>query len=286
MTLLTIADLQTVGGSKAQYIEHAKQLSRLWEQWKAQQSGSYKLKVDFFGEGGRSTGIHASESSGCLRKLVYGILGTERIVLPDQKDVNMQRRFDVGTLQHALIQYELEEMCKWLRSGGVEIYFSPEAKVSPKLGGVAAQWNVHSHCDGIFEFCSQGQPYLRVGLEIKTMSAPEFEKLKEPKDYHQDQMCIYMVTLDLPLMWYLAYNKSNSLFTHTEAPWLFQFNQRLWETKLQPRFQTATQMASAGQLPAREEGKPCSWCAFAHTCQPNYLRTSGRVQAAPSAREL
>lgn len=285
MPLLTIADLQTVGNAKAQYVEHAKQLSRLWERWKAQQSGSYKVTVDFFGEGGRESGIHASEVSGCMRKLVYGIMSTERKVLPEQKDLNMQRRFDAGTLQHALYHYELEEMCKWLRNGGTEIYFEPEVKVHPGLGGVAQQWNIHSHCDGIFTLCASGQPYLRVGLEIKTKSAPMFEKLKSPDVEHQDQTCTYMATLDLPLLWLLYYNKSNSLFTHTESPWLFQFDQRLWETKLVPRFSTATQLAQKGQLPQRQEGKPCGWCPFAHTCNPNYLR-GGRTSRRHSSKEF
>jgi len=285
MPLVTIADLQTVGGDKAQYVKYVEQLSRLWEQWKAQQSGSYKIEVDFFGEQGREQGIHASEASGCMRKMVYGIMGTERKVLPDQKDLNMQRRFDLGTLFHALAQYEFEELCKWLRSGGTEIYFTPEVKVHPSLGGAAQQWNIHSHCDGIFDFCHQGQRFLRLGLEIKTESAPQYEKLKGPRDYHQDQTCIYMASLDLPLLWILYYNKSNSLYTQTEAPWLFQFDQRLWETKLVPRFTAATQMAQAGQLPQRQEGKPCNWCAFAHTCNPNYLR-GGRPSRRPSSKEF
>jgi hypothetical protein len=69
-------------------------------------------------------------------------------------------------------------------------------------------------------------------------------------------------------MWTLYYNKSNSNYTPSTAPWLFQFDKKLWEGKLIPRFEAAHSMAAARELPARSEGMQCRWCPFAYTCNP------------------
>ena len=281
MPLLVIDDLRQSQGVKTQYIQHAMQLARLWHLWKEQQEGNHDILVKFRGEKGRKPGIHASEISGCQRKVVYSLLGTERIVAT--RNVNMQDRFDQGTLTHALIQHQFHEMCKWI---GDSITFEDEAKIHPGMGGVAQQWNMHSSADGIFTFWDNGQPYMRVGLEIKTQSAPEYEKLKEPIDYHKEQACVYMRALDLPLLWFLYYNKSNSNYTPSEAPYLTQFNPVLWD-QLEKRFGVVTQMAQAGQLPAKQEGMPCSWCPFAHTCEPNYLKArTGNAPVSTAPRSL
>jgi hypothetical protein len=281
MRLLTIADLDQPPEVVGQLVTHAMQLSRWWDDWKKQQKGSYAYKVDFFGEGSRDAGLHASEISGCMRKLVYGVKGTERAVLARDRDVNMQRRFDVGTLVHRHTQYELHEMCKWL---GGRVRFEDEVHITPKLGGVAEYWQMQSHTDGVFTYLWENNPYLRVGLEIKTMSAKEFEKLTSPKEEHLEQTCMYMKALDLPLMWFIYYNKSNSNSTSSEAPYLIKFDHQLWNNKLEPRFQKAREMALANQLPAREEGRPCGWCPFAHTCQPACLRRGGNLHSSPPAR--
>lgn len=278
MPLLTIADLEQPAPVKTAYIQHAMQLGTLWDQWKAQQSGDYRVLVDFYGEGERAPGVHASEVSNCMRKLVYAIRGAQRRVMTEQKDVNMQRRMDKGTLIHALVQHEFHEMCEWM---GNRITFQDEVKIAPEMGGVAQHWNMHSHTDGIFTFWHEQQPYLRVGLEIKTMSDPSYTDMKQPKDYYQDQMCIYMKALDLPLMWNLCINKSNSRYTAPLAPFLFQFDSTLWTTKLEPRIATAHKMAAdpSGELPGREEGHYCSWCPFAYDCRPMKLQYGQRTSA-------
>jgi hypothetical protein len=268
MALVSIADLGQSQEVRTQYVQHAMQLSVLWHKWKEQQSGNRDVTVAFRGEKGRKPGIHASEISKCQRKMVYSLMGTERIV--SARNVNMQDRFDVGTAMHAVIQKQFYEMCDWLGGG---ITFEDEAKIHPGLGGVAEKWNMHSSCDGIFTFWHNCQPYLRVGLEIKTQSGPEFEKLKEPFDDHKEQGCMYMKALDIPLIWFLYYNKSNSNYTPSEAPYLLQFNSVLWG-QLEQRFQAATCMANDKHLPAKQEGMPCSWCPFAYTCKPAYLNRS------------
>lgn len=284
MPLLTIADLEQPASIRNKYVQHAMQLGTLWDQWKAQYSGDTQVLVEFHGEGGRAAGIHASEISKCLRRLVYAARGLPRKVLPEQRDINMQRRMDIGTLTHAIVQHEFHEMCEWL---GSKITFEDEVRINPKIGGPAEQWSIHSSCDGIFTFWYEGQPYLRVGLEIKTMSDPEFTKMKEPLDYHQDQVCTYMACLNLPLMWILCINKSNSRYSPAQAPFLFQFDSTRWATKLEPRLATTWKMAvdSSGVLPGREEGNHCSWCPFAYECRPQRLQR-GKSSPTVTARDF
>ncbi len=297
MTLLTIDDLNRhTPESMRDLVLHAQSLSKLWQQWKAQHDGKMVVPVEFFGERERKPGVHASELSGCLRKLVYALQATQRIVLADEKDVNMQRRFDQGTLVHAIIQHEFKLMCEWLNNahGRLVVTFEDEVRIYPELGGYAAQYHIHSSMDGLFTFWYQEQqpdgtvvdkPYLRVGLEIKTASDKEYAKLKEPKEEHMEQTCLYMATLNLPLMWTLYYNKSSSFFTQSDAPWLFKYNRALWEHKLEPRIIEAYKMAQADNLPKREEGMPCGWCPFGWKCQPIYLQR-GRTYATVNERDF
>lgn len=283
MPLATIADLDVVTPEEyARYVAYAKSLSSLWMAWKRQHDGNMSVNVEFRGERDRAPGIHASELSGCPRKIVYSLLGTKRIVRAGEKDIGMQRRFDMGTMVHAITQHEMHLMCAWYNStqNSVFLQFEDEVKISPEVSALATHFKAHSSCDGRFTFWvaghdAQGQPqwirYLVVGLEIKTASGDEYQKLKEPKADHKEQTCFYMSMLDIPLMWVLYINKSNQKFTEAEPPFLMKYNKYLWENTLKPRMQEAMDCAAANKLPARSEGMPCGWCPFAHTCQPAYL---------------
>lgn len=275
MKLTTIDDLNRPAAEKNMLIERAMQLGKWYGEFKASDTETHKYEVEIHGERGRAPGIHASEISKCQRLLTYSIQGVQRRpVAAGSTDVNMKLRFAIGHAVHAMLQSDFQRMCE--RFNGA-LTFEPEVRIHPGLGGAAAQWGMSSSCDGIFTFWHEGQAYLRVGLEIKTASDKEYEKTLKPKDEHYDQTCLYQKALDLPLMWILNYNKSNSNWTNSEPPWLFQFNAQLWHTKLEPTFAEATRCAQANQLPPREEGRPCRWCPFAWTCQPPSLRAqSGR----------
>ena len=112
---------------------------------------------------------------------------------------------------------------------------------------------------------------LSMGLEIKTASEGEYDKLNQPKEAHAEQTCIYMACLDLPLMWTLYYNKSNSNFTTPFSPWLTRFDNELWN-RLQMRFIKSQHRANTGDIPEREEGMHCRWCPFSWTCMPQILQ--------------
>jgi CRISPR/Cas system-associated exonuclease Cas4 (RecB family) len=272
--LVTIDDLDQPQEVKTPLIERARQLSRYFEQYKAQDNGGYTYTVEVAGSKERAPGIHASEISKCQRLLVYSIQGVERKKAEgDTVDVNMQMRFNVGHAVHGMLQNDMTRMCEWVNtaSGGVVLTYEPEVRIHPGLGGNAEQWGAHSACDGVFVFVHQGEAYLRVGHEIKTQSAPMYEKNTRPQDDHYEQTTLYMAALDVPLMWIQYYNKSNSYFTPSDPPYLFQFDTHLWERQLEVKFAKSQHQAETGQLPDREEGRHCRWCPFSWTCQPPSL---------------
>lgn len=298
MALLTISDLENTPPEQlAEYLKHAQLLHQIWHAWKKQHDGNTVLTVEFRGERDRKKGVHASELSHCMRQLFYAVRGAPRVVLAKDKNVNFQRRFDIGTMVHAYIQNEFHEMCAWYNNVQSSVYltFRDEVRIDASLGGAAAEYEAESSCDGCFVFHTlgtgeDGNPawlaFLRVGLEIKTSADGEFNKLKEPQQAHQEQTCFYMKMLDLPYMWVLYFNKNNQKYTTSDPPFLFRYNRLLWDSKLQPRIENARQMARDNQVPARSEGMHCGWCAFAHECQPEYLKPNRRGGPAPSPNEF
>jgi len=268
MQLTTIRDLDQPQASKSQLIERAMQLGKWYGEFKATDTGAAKYEVNIGGDRKRAPGVHASEMK-CKRTMVYSIQGTERKpVSAELGNTNMRMRFASGHAHHAMIQNDFHRMCR--RFNGT-LTFQDEVRIHPGLGGAAAQWDMHSSCDGEFTFWHNQQPYLRVGLEIKTKSGPEFSKMVKPDKEHAKQTCLYQKALDLPLMWILYYNKSNSNWTNSEPPYLYQFNAHLWTTELEPRIADAHVHAQGRVLPAREEGMHCRWCPFAWDCKPPSL---------------
>lgn len=265
-----------------EFVTRAMQLSSWYDQWKQQDMGGYSYTVEVVANKQRTPGVHASEISKCPRQAVYTLNGTEPRA--GEKNVNMQRRFNFGHALHAMTQKELELMCAWLNQGQKLITFEPEASIHPSLQDVAAQYDIHSSCDGVFTFWYQDEPYLRVGLEIKTKSAPEYEKLNAPEPAHLEQTCVYMRALDVPLMWLLYYNKSNSNYTGASPPYLFKFDEHIWTTKLVPRIEEFRQLSQSGELPLRVEGFHCGWCPYRWTCQPPSQYGSKRVGAASTVQ--
>jgi len=271
VALLSIADLNQQPEVLEPYILKAQSLSAMYYQHiAADQNETYSYAVDIWGSKGRKQGIHASEISKCMRQIVYCILGTERQPPVQGADVNMLMRFRLGTAIHAMLQNDWHRIAA--KSGG-QLEFQDEVRVSPKLGGLAALWNIRSSGDGVFTFLdSSGYPEVRIGLEIKSASPDEFAKLKGPQSDHLEQTNVYMAALDLPLMWVLYYNKGNSNITESYSPWLFKFDANKWNYDLEIRFARCTHMAQEGELPERTEGMHCRWCSFASSCCPNILK--------------
>ena len=279
--LLTIDDLKTLPETeKNRLIELAMKLSNIYFDFIVNDFETFTYETTIFGEETREDGIHASEASGCLKKLVYAIQATERRGHTD--DRNMKMRFRIGHAVHGMLQKDWHRIAE--KSGG-RILFEDEVRIHPSMGGAAEFWDLHSHCDGIITICelvgSVWVPAIRVGMEIKTESGPQYENLKSPREYHEEQVCIYQKALDLPIMWMFYYNKSNSNITTSFPPWFFKFDEVLWE-KMEMRFVKAQHRAETNNLPDNEEGMPCSWCPFSWTCKPKILKNKRKRGTLPT----
>lgn len=273
--LLTIDDLGRDGWQSL--LPNVAWLGDLYEEYKKRDTARRVIHVPMGGDEDRANGVHASEISGCLRRVVYSIAATEKKNDPERVNTNMRRRFQQGTLLHSLAQDDFDRMC-WMSDGTVE--FQSEVEITPELNELTKKYEIYSHSDGEFLFFSNHTPYLRVGLEIKSMSDKEFAKLRKPLDYHLEQAHVYMKVLDLPLMWFFYYNKSNSNWTSPKAPYLVAFDHKLWN-RLENKMQQAHSLAATGTLPDRSEGMPCGWCPYSWTCMPTTLAGLTRKRRGP-----
>lgn len=267
MPLLTISDLDQPEHVLEPFIKRAEGLSDIYMDYIAKDPGGFKYEVEITGERSRASGIHASEMSKCQRRVVYSVMNTERKPDPSTTDVNMKMRFRLGGAVHAMLQNDWHRIA----ASRDDMTFKDEVGIYPSMSKLAAEHDIHSSCDGEIVLLTDGTPEVRVGLEIKTASPKEYEKLKAPQPDHLEQTTLYMACLDLPIMWVLYYNKGNSNFTTSFAPFLFRFDPDIWH-RLEMRFVKDHHLAELSQLPAREEGFHCKWCPFSYTCQPSGLQ--------------
>ena len=264
--LLRISDLEGLDdASRAIHLKAFASLRFLYMRLIEQRSEEVKYQVKISPGTSRAQGVHASEVAGCGRALFYGMMGVER--KSNNTNTGMIMRFNLGHAIHALLQHDFRLICEKFVHEGATLSFEKEAKISPALGGAAEEWNIHSSCDGVFTWYEDGEPVRRLGLEIKSESEKGFLDLHNPRDKHRAQTTVYMKCLDLPMIWVLYYNKSNSNFTAPSPPWLFQFNHNARD-QLERRIADATINVRRNSLPDKEETYECSWCPFAWTCGP------------------
>lgn len=258
MPLARISDLNGPKEEVADLIDKATTLSQLYDD---------SIESDVERDHYRAPGIHASEISKCKRRMVYNILDTPKNKVGITK--KWRQRFQMGKLIHLMIQNDFHRMA--VRSNGL-IQFDSEVPIHPKFQAIAAELNLHSSCDGVFTFRDHllGPATLRVGVEIKTESPDQFEDLKAPRPEHIEQAHIYMKALDLPLFYFMYFNKGNQNNTSSIGPYLIQFNQTLW-AKLEARCRLVLKMAADREVPDREEGIHCQFCPYSAVCQPPFL---------------
>ena len=290
MQLLTINDLTAPDNDWKQLLDHAAYLQVLFETYRKSVITSRKFEVFLPGDEERAPGLHASELALCTRQATYTMLGTQKGDRGD--DINMMMRFDLGTVLHALMQSEFGAMCKFT---GDRVTFKPEVPISGVTSEIAREYNLRSSADGLFVFYDEtGRPYLRVLLEIKSESGPEWEKLNCPREKHVLQTTLYQAALDAPLVWFLYYNKSNSNYTGPKAPWLVPFDMNTWRlvadrAQLVHRKSALVDRAQdirTADLPNREEGRHCTWCPYVRHCEPAYTKYALSRGAAPKPRKL
>jgi CRISPR/Cas system-associated exonuclease Cas4 (RecB family) len=262
MSLLTIADLSK--GDAAYWIGEAERLYGRYHEWL--EEGEQGNPND------RAPGIHASEISMCERRVVYSIQGIEK---KGKTSARMRKIFNIGHVVHDMLQ---KDFGKFANSTRGKITFKKEIPIDPFTNKVAELWQIYSACDGVFTFWEFNDrkmwvPVLRVGIEIKSINPDEFEKLNKPKPEHIEQGHIYQACLDLPLMWFVYYNKSNVNMTLSGGNFLTKFNPAIWKG-LEERFEMFHNHVDQGTLPDREESMYCEGCAYEWTCQPEYTKKS------------
>jgi CRISPR/Cas system-associated exonuclease Cas4 (RecB family) len=267
MPLVTIADLNDPEEAREK-IELAKQLSLFYDEY---------VNTEDDDSHARAPGIHPSEFSSCMRKVTYNMLDFEK-----KTSVNKfwRQRFKMGHAIHDMIQKDCQKLAqrtkKFARQLAKErhwiLEFEKEVPISAELQPLAKELGLAGHCDGIFTFREtlHGPAVLRVGIEIKSESKDEFEKLTEPRPYHVDQCHLYMAALDLPLMWFFYFSKGTQNNTNSGAPWLIPFNPDVW-TKIEERCREAIELGRKKVLGPREESITCQFCPYAWDCQPTSL---------------
>lgn len=250
MPLLKIGDIPCELAQKT-----AEGLSRAYDEFVENEDG---------GRSSRKPGIHASEL-GCPRKVVYSLLGTEK---HGKIKRFWRQRFQFGKYAHQMIQDDFARMAA--ASNGA-MTFEAEVPISGDLQELAREFSLESACDGVFTFFDKfSAPFLRIGLEIKTESPSEYEKLTAPKPDHVRQAHVYMKVLDLPMMWFMYINKGNQNNTASVKPFLVDFDPTIW-AGLELEFRDRLEEAALGQLPEGKESIVCEFCSYAWTCQPAIL---------------
>ncbi len=267
MPLTRIADLAQPKEDLEPYLEMAGSLSKLYESllenWQENHAD-------------RPPGIHASELNKCLRETFYTLTNVEK---QNSVSVNMRRRFHIGHAVHAMVQKELHKLAAYhqaeevAQQNGWYLEFEDEVVINPEKQELAAKYKIYSSCDGVFTFreSEHGEVVLRVGLEIKTENPDGYEKLKQPKKEHIEQMHVYMACLDLPIVWFFYMNKGNQNTTPSRDPWLLTFDHAIWE-RLEGRAREVLHHEETRTLPTREEGQHCTFCPYSWTCLPSNLQ--------------
>jgi hypothetical protein len=167
-----------------------------------------------FSQDKRATGVfhpsaYSIETKHCYRKMYYEYadIPKDATFIPITHDNRMQRLFDLGTMVHLYIQYNL------LREG---ILIDFEAPINePKYG-------VSGKADGLIEFSGFDHnnvyhPKETMILEVKTMFSFGFNKLDEPKEAHVNQASIYGHFLGVDKIAFVYYSKDTSelkIFVH------------------------------------------------------------------------
>lgn len=211
----------------------------------------------------RARGIHATEVIQCLRKTYYTLQGERKVA---SHTVATQKRFDHGHAVHAWIQQELHRMS---RATGLFTFEEEVPTITTHLG---SQYGITSSCDGILTLADrEGKATHRIALEIKSASPDSFATLRGPKEEHILQAHVYMLCLDVPLVWFLYVNKGNENMTPMRAPWLMRYDPEIG-ARLLKRIDEVYHAHKAQSIPEREPHPYCRDCSYAHVCEPPHVK--------------
>lgn len=266
----------------------------------ARAAGAYldymqSLRVDIRPHRPRPAGIHASEVMGCMRKLVYTMRGIEKV---DRANVVWKQRMKMGEAIHTLVQRDLEDMAA--QSKGL-ITFESEVPITPDTHVLAARWGIHSSADGVITYwqrkeneqalrdydagdASPRTPVTKVLVEIKSKAPDSFEKLRGPEPDHIDQAHVYMACLNIPVTWFIYWNKGDQTVTPSSGPFLVKFDATRW-ARIEERMAEAWKYLEDPALATVDapvtETVVCQFCPYSWKCAPATLNKKGRLTSLP-----
>lgn len=194
---------------------------------------------------------------GCARLLYYRYCGETP---HDRIDPRLRRIFDTGHKIHDQLQGYLRKIA--LASDGAEV-FVDEATFNESNSEIAAEYEIESTTDGIYQVSVKKPKDLRFGIEIKSMKAELFKDLNGPLQDNVVQSTIYMACLDLPVMVILYYNKNDS----SMAEFVEVFDEDIWMAVVD-KINLVRLHAVNEDPPPREDGYHCRTCRYAHVCKP------------------
>lgn len=263
--LATIADLDEPEHVVNDLMRLASVVSNRYDEWIEEHAGDAHQ---------RAPGIHASELK-CLRKVVYSCIQADMV---GENRKFWRQRFQFGKYIHLLFQDDFEQLAA--ESGG-RIRFVPEVRIAPHLQALAAEYDLQSSCDGIFEFYDEDcvTLLLRIALEIKSESPLEFKKLTEPRPEHVVQAHFYMRVLDVPMVWFLYVDRGSLNNTQSMTPWLVKYDHATGDKVLTMVNRATVALKRYREdetLPVREEGIQCQFCSSRDVCQPDFNKSKSK----------
>lgn len=207
----------------------------------------------------RLPGVHASEISKCLRMVRFSLNGASKVPPRKLPKVDLKKRFAIGHAVHELVQAAYAKGC------GRSVRFEPEVELADTPLG--RELNLRSKTDGVITHLdSSGQPFIRIGLEIKTDTNEAWQKRVMPDEDHLDQVTVYMAALDLPLMYISYVNKSSGECTPFKAPFAYVFDEARWKS-IRARIERASSEENPFNLPAASKSSACMTCSYRHHCK-------------------
>jgi len=207
----------------------------------------------------RLPGIHASEVTKCLRMAKFTLNKEAK----QGTRVDMLRRFYIGHAVHEMLQNAWTAAC---RARGGSVTFEPEVEIADTPLG--KELNLRSKSDGVFTFLSpSGEPYARIGLEIKTEDPEAWKKLTRPRMSHIKQVQVYMAALSLPMMYFAYINKSTGETTPFGEKFCHVFDPDMWEV-IKNDILRVLSSKSVYDLPRAAETFSCTICPYRGPCGP------------------
>lgn len=258
MKLKTIADLEHADKKDFRHLQIIPRIDSYLEDRNLHDEGR-ALGIFSASDIGNTTGksLCGNYMMGCARLLFYRYVEEEP---RENIDPRTRRIFNTGTKIHEQLQEYLADLVK--ETEGTEA-FADEVSINRKTSEVAAEFELDTTTDGIYEINIVGEIEARFGLEIKSINKAGFDSLGSPKPQHVVQAIVYMACLDLPVMQLLYYCKNDSVMAEFTVP----FDHDVWQAVVN-KINFVREHAIEGTLPSQEVGYHCRQCRYKHICKP------------------